>query len=80
MNRRALLGAAAIVASRIPTTAADKQRTRSRKEEELCAEVWDEQVLEARRHLIADSGKGAAAAKQELEIALDKLDDYLDDQ
>ena len=79
MNRRAFFGAAGIAASGVPAAAADDQRTRSRREEELCAEVWDEQVLEARRHLIADSGEGAAAAKQELAIGLDKLDDYLDE-
>ncbi|RAW44039.1 hypothetical protein DQW50_16405 [Halorubrum sp. 48-1-W] len=79
MNRRAFFGAAAIAAAGVPAGSADDQRTRSKREEELCSEVWDEQILEARRHLIADSGEGAEAAKQELEIALDKLDDYLDE-
>ena len=91
MQRRTFLGAAAALTT-LPTTTPRSEATENeeppasatpsdlpKREEEFCADIYEEQIIPARTHLIATRGEGAEPAKEELEEAVQRLEEFLGD-
>ena len=76
MHRRQFLATSATLAVTTPDALKPTDPTPS--EAEICSDVYHNHVLPARRHLTTTHGDGAAAAKAELEAAIEQLDTYLD--
>jgi len=78
---RQFLGAAAAlrVLGSVPSNTATSSSEPERSEEELCADIYEEQIIPARIHLIATRGERAEPAKAELEEAVRRLEAFLED-
>lgn len=81
VSRRQFLGAAAAlsVLGSAPSNTATRSSEPELSEEEFCADIYEEQIIPARTHLIAIKGEGAEPAKAELEEAVRRLEKFLEE-